>query len=393
MDNFSTQSTLPEGCVQERSDSCTHGAFWEAISGWRMKYLPDELRSLVIRNDTVDSKEYGQSNAEALRGQLLPASSLTIVCHDNPDPDCLAAAIALELIAKESGVTTVNIVYEGIISHHQNRAFVDLLEIDIKPYSEDTLHMNDLIAFVDHSIPGAHNPVPEDTDIDIVIDHHPSVGSIPATFVDVREDYGAAATILTEYIRELEIEPPTRVASGLLFALHRERLDFIRQPTVHEYTAAAYLHPFVDLEILRELYDVSFTPGTVDAVKAAIDNRVIRGSCLVSCVGRTENHHALAQAADYLLNIEGVDTVLVCGLVRDKVQLSARTRESTIDLGKQLHEAFEPVGNAGGHLDMAGGQIPITVYNNDIDRETDLVSTIFNDVTHRFFTVMQDSEN
>jgi nanoRNase/pAp phosphatase (c-di-AMP/oligoRNAs hydrolase) len=334
------------------------------------------------------------SKAEAVFECLRSAPSLTIVCHDDPDPDCLAGAIALELLARESGAETVDILYGGSISHQQNRAFVNVFDVELEQYADALLEANELVAFVDHSLPGNHNSVPAGTELDIVVDHHPVESPIPGRFVDVREEYGATATILTEYLRESPVEVTTRVASGLLFGLHRERLDFIRQPTVHEYDAAQYLTERADVEVLRELYSASFSAETVDAVGAAIRNRVERDACLVSCVGRTTGHDALAQAADYLLNVEGISTVLVSGIVDDEIQLSARSMRDDIDLGDLLQQAFGDVGRAGGHRDMAGGQLPLGLFDevSEDEDEAELVGMIDERVRNRFFGVMGVTE-
>lgn len=333
------------------------------------------------------------TNIEATLDRLRTASSLSIVCHTDPDPDCLASAIALELLARETGVDVVDILYGGTISHQQNRAFVNVFDIELTEYSDTHVETAELIAFVDHSLPGNHNPVPEGTDIDIVIDHHPTDEPIPADIVDVRETYGAAATILTEYIRDSPVEMTTRVASGLLFGIHRERLDFIRQPTIHEYNAAKYLDPQADIKLLRELYGASFTSETVDTVGAAINNRVQRESCLLSWVGRAAGHDALTQAADYLLNIQGSDTVLVYGIVDDEVQLSARSNRGDLDLGARLKQAFGDIGRAGGHADMAGGQIPVHQFRRVTDHKEALHNLIEKWVRHRFVDVMGISED
>lgn len=57
------------------------------------------------------------SQTEALLDCLHSASSLTVVCHDDPDPDCLAEVMALKLLASESDIDTVDILYGGTISH------------------------------------------------------------------------------------------------------------------------------------------------------------------------------------------------------------------------------------------------------------------------------------
>ncbi len=163
------------------------------------------------------------SRAAELVSVLEVAESVAIVCHDNPDPDCLASALALEAIAEDIGVDDVIIVYGGEISHQQNRAFVNMLDIALRPIDEVDVEASDCIAFVDHAIPGENSQLLAHVEPDIVVDHHPGE-SAGATVEDVRTRYGATATIFVEYLWELEVELTTRLASALLFALHRERL-------------------------------------------------------------------------------------------------------------------------------------------------------------------------
>ena len=65
-------------------------------------------------------------------------SEINIVCHNNPDPDCLASALALGRIAATAGIDERHILYSGEISHQQNRAFVNLLNVDLQPPSYET---------------------------------------------------------------------------------------------------------------------------------------------------------------------------------------------------------------------------------------------------------------
>ncbi|MXR22408.1 DHH family phosphoesterase, partial [Halobacterium bonnevillei] len=168
------------------------------------------------------------SNAQELHDLLADGGELNIICHNNPDPDCLASALALGRIAAAAGIDERHILYSGDISHQENRAFVNLLEIDLEQFDPTTLQdrpPDSLVAFVDHSVPGANNNVPEGTAVDIVIDHHPAE-NIEARFVDHREEIGAVATILTEYVRTLDIAVDAVLATALLFAIRRETLDF-----------------------------------------------------------------------------------------------------------------------------------------------------------------------
>ena len=297
------------------------------------------------------------SKAQRLHELLSDGNEINIVCHNNPDPDCLASALTLGRIAAAAGIDERRILYSGDISHQQNRALVNLLDIDLQPFESAAVRdrpEGSLLAFVDHSVPGANNRVPHGTPVDIVIDHHPAE-AIDARFVDHREEIGATATILTEYVRTLEIDPGTALATALLFAIRRETLDFLRGTSRAEYDAAGYLHDHLDSSLLRQLSTPSVTGATLDAISTAIDNRLTRGAVLISHVGRTTERDALPQAADYLATLEGVETTIVFGIVDETIQLSARASDPRIDMGDVLKDAFDDVGSAGGHHDMAGG--------------------------------------
>ena len=322
--------------------------------------------------------------AAALVSVLEETDSLVIACHDNPDPDCLAGALALETIAVDHDVTDVAIVYGGEISHQQNRAFVNLLEIDLQSIATANLEDYDCVGFVDHSTPGANTEVPPDIVPDIIVDHHPGEPA-DATFVDVRTEYGATATIFVEYLRDLAVDITERLASALLFALHRERLDFVREPTRREYEAALAVYPDADLEVLEQLYGSTFSPGTLDAIGRAIISRERRGSALVASIGTTGETDALPQAADYLLNLEGVDTVLVYGVVGDAIRLSGRSIDPRVNLGTTLQNGFGELGSVGGHHDMAGGRIELGLFADDGDDTDELLAFIGERLSRRFF--------
>jgi nanoRNase/pAp phosphatase (c-di-AMP/oligoRNAs hydrolase) len=325
------------------------------------------------------------SEAETIHELLAEGDELNIVCHNNPDPDCLASALALGRVAADAEIDEQHIYYSGDISHQQNKAFVNLLDIDLKPFESAAVTdrpSGSLLAFVDHSVPGTNNRVPEDTPIDIVIDHHPAE-NIDARFVDHREEIGAAATILTEYIRALDIGLDEILATALLFAIRRETLNFLRGATKAEYGAAGYLHDHVDQELLKKLSSPSVSGATLDAIATAIDNRTTNGSILISHVGRTTERDAIPQAADYLATLEGVETIIIFGIVNEAIHLSARSPDPRIHVGNVLKETFEDVGSAGGHYDVAGGEIPLGIFADFASDDEQLLEIVERVITAR----------
>ncbi|MEF8852730.1 MAG: bifunctional oligoribonuclease/PAP phosphatase NrnA [Haloarculaceae archaeon] len=337
------------------------------------------------------------SEAQQLHELLVDGSEINIVCHNNPDPDCLASALALGRIAAAAGIDERHIFYSGDISHQQNRAFINLLDIDLQPFESASVRdrpEGSLLAFVDHSVPGANNRVAEGTPVDIVIDHHPAE-AVDARFVDHREEIGATATILTQYIDTLDVEFDTALATALMFAIRRETLEFLRGTTREEYEAARDLHDHVDSELLRQISTPSVTGATVDAIATAIENRVTRGAVLISHVGRTSERDALPQAADYLATLEGVETAIVFGIVDEAIHLSGRSSDPRIAVGDALGNAFEDVGSAGGHNDMAGGEIPLGIfadYTTDDPRLLDIVEQVITSRLVSEFNLTDDSD-
>jgi nanoRNase/pAp phosphatase (c-di-AMP/oligoRNAs hydrolase) len=330
------------------------------------------------------------SKAHHLHELLAEGNEVNIVCHNNPDPDSLASALALGQIAADAGIDEQRILYSGDVSHQQNRAFINLLDMDLQLFEPATVQnrpADSLLAFVDHAVPGVNNQVPQGIPVDIVIDHHPA-GEIDARFVDHREDIGAASTILTEYIRALDISLDAALATALLFGIRRETLDFLRGVTREEYDAAGYLHDHADQDLLRQLSAPSATGRTLDAVATAIGNRIRKRAVLISHVGWTTERDALSQAADYLVALEGVETVIVFGIVDKAIHLSARSPDPRVHAGDILEEAFGDDGSVGGQHDVAGGEISLGIFADYTTDDAQLLSVVERAITTRLLTVL-----
>ena len=173
---------------------------------------------------------------------LRGSTSLDVVCHDDPDPDCIASAATLKWIAENSGVANVRLLYGGRVSHQQNREMVRQFGLHLVSLAAAGRPLADRVAFVDHAVPGSHTQLPAGTPVDVVIDHHQHDRPVYADFIDLRPYYGATSTIMVEYLAGVVNPPPVNLASMLLFAIHRERLDHVRNPTHHEYDAALFLN-------------------------------------------------------------------------------------------------------------------------------------------------------
>ncbi|HEY9246087.1 MAG TPA: NAD-binding protein, partial [Candidatus Methanoperedens sp.] len=151
-----------------------------------------------------------------------------IVVHNNPDPDAISSAMGLKEIAASVGVKA-EILYKGNIGHHENKAFVNLLDIELEPAKSFNEGDYKKIAMIECSVPGVNNMLLPDTQVSIVIDHHQAdIDEVKAEYVDIRPNIGATATIMTKYLQDLEILIKTELATALLYGIKVDTDDFRR---------------------------------------------------------------------------------------------------------------------------------------------------------------------
>ena len=298
--------------------------------------------------------------------------------QDYPDPDAISCALAYRIMAGRYDID-VDVLYEGRVSHQENLALVQALEIEMTRFT-DTLPLDryDGAVFLDNQ--GTTTRLTERLETAgipalAVIDHHAPQGVLRPEFTDVRP-VGAAATIMTDYLRSgvvLELDPDSvehvRLATALTHGLRTETNGFIRAGP-DEYVAAAYLSQFVDPRLLETILRVQRSHGTMEVIRVALTDRLLRGGFSLAGVGylRHADRDAIPQATDFLLTEENVHTAIVYGILlgegdREVVVGSIRTEKLTLDVDQFLKTALgtDARGRAyGGGRNRAGGfEIPI----------------------------------
>ena len=313
--------------------------------------------------------------------------TLGIIAHKNPDPDAISSALALSVIAADANPNrlTCRIFYDGIIGHQENRTLVNLLEIKMEKADPSAIQECTYLALVDSPYPGVNNSLLPKTRVHIIIDHHrdgqgPDSGAV---FVDARPGLGATASILAQYLQELDIAVDKRVATGLLYGIRSDTRDFRRNVTPQDLNNAAFLLPLTDADLLDQIMSPSLSQETLDVLGTAIRNRKITSGYLISNVGLIRNRDALPQAADLLISLEGVNTALVYGISDEAIVMSARNRDVRIHIGNVLREAFGDIGDAGGHPSMAAATIPLSYFSRVRNKE-ELLSLIMDPLIARF---------
>ncbi|MFQ5963264.1 MAG: DHH family phosphoesterase [Candidatus Scalinduaceae bacterium] len=319
------------------------------------------------------------------------SKEMAIFLQDNPDPDAIASGLTLKHISKYCDVES-NIYYGGNISHQKNKALINLLNVDLikvktKEEAIEIIGSAGKLALVEASIPSKNNILPVEVMPNLIFDHHQvDISSVKGDFIDIQPKLGATATLMTKYIRQLNIKPNPQLATALLYGIRTDTNGFTRNTSSEDLSAASYLSPLVDVNVLSQLETPQMSLETLNIIGRAIRNKEIRGSYLASFVEFINDRDALPQAAEMMLQLEGVYTVLIFGINDDKVQLSARSRDTRVNLGTLLQSAFGKL-NTGGHATMAAGTINLGILGDANDR-TSLLKVTSDAVRKKFFSAV-----
>ncbi|MFW6448511.1 MAG: DHH family phosphoesterase [Halobacteriota archaeon] len=303
---------------------------------------------------------------------LSETMGITILLHPNPDPDAMATALGVKAIAGRVGVPA-DVVHPGGLRHHENRAFRTVLNLDLRSIDRlDELPDREVV-LVDHGIPRGFDGAAEVRPL-AVIDHHDD-DPVDAAFVDVRPDYGACASIVVEYFRDLGLratddgDPPigTDVATALVYGIHTDTNRLTRGATHREFEALRFLFPAVDDEKLERVANPSIESDVLEAKAKAIINREVRDCYCVSDVGRVPTADTVPIAAEELLRLEGVTSTVALGEFDGTIYLSGRTTDDRVHMGRTLERTVAelPGASGGGHSRMGGGQLPTEAIEAD----------------------------
>ena len=310
---------------------------------------------------------------------------MLVILTGYPDPDNIASGLAHKFLAKAFDIETTLLCFQEV-SHQENRALVKRLEIDLQLYDEKfDLHPYSAYSFVDTQ--KTDTPITEklaEKTLLSFVDHHKRLGEIPAEFVDIREESASTCAIYAEYLRAhypgglnpSEVDQ-VRLATALMHGIRSDTLDLLEASRI-EFEAGAYLWPCVDQTLLKKISAQSMAPAVMDMIHKALEKKQVFDNFIFSDVGfvRREHRDGIPQTAEFFLQREGTDTVLVFGIVDGKaVDGSFRTRSDTINPDTFLKKAFgfdegKQTYYGGGNIkDKGGFQIPLGFLGQYTDRE------------------------
>lgn len=286
---------------------------------------------------------------------------LLILPHDNPDPDAMASAVTLKYVVNNLIDKEAHIVLGGIVGRAENRAMRTYLNINLVPVGEVRFDGDAQVALVDTQPGRPNNSLPDGVVPAAVIDHHPAYaeyGSVP--YLDLREEYGATSTILTEYLRESRLEIEPKIATALFYGIAAETQDLGREATPADIEAAHFLYPHTNKRRLAKIENARVPREYFRVFRDAIDRATLYDKVVISMLGDVQYPDMVAEVADFLLRLDRVEWAAAVAMYQGCLYCSIRTTERDVNAGEILQRVLGSK-SAGGHDQIAGGRIPVGI--------------------------------
>lgn len=298
------------------------------------------------------------------------AENILILTHDDPDPDALASGIALRTLLGRNRATAP-IGSLGKVTRSENLNMMQFLDIRYTIMEPQSLNNYSMIAMVDVQPPYFGDRI---TKADIIFDHHPQPAKYESSFKDIRVDYGATSTILSEYLMSNNIRLSQRLATALLYGIKADTLMLGREANPDDIEAFTYLYPIANHNIIRRIVHPSLEPGEVNSFTKALKKYQLVDKVLFAYIGRVQKEDIIPRLADFCLQIAGAEWSVVSGLFRGNLVISTRNVGHVKSAGEVVKKIFSDNSIAGGHRTMAKAVIPLKDFkkllgfsdNNDI---------------------------
>jgi nanoRNase/pAp phosphatase (c-di-AMP/oligoRNAs hydrolase) len=328
----------------------------------------EELRAVVPEITHLDlaelltqslTNELGRSLTRARVQQyqryFADADRVLILLHNEPDPDALAAGLALRNVLRRTRTTAVIGALQGI-TRPENLRMADLLDIRLETMTPAEFGGFDRIATVDVQPHYFGGMLPR---VDLVVDHHPEQPGYTAVFKDIRADYGSTCTILTEHLRAVDVSISERTATAMLYAIKSDTLFFARQTNRVDLEAFTFLYPLADPALIRKMEGAEITLERLEHVTRALGTSQLRNQVFSAFVGETTREDFIPYTADFLLQVEDVKWTIVSGIVGGQLIVSVRNLGYSRNAGEFVKANFGDIGSAGGHRAMAKAVVPV----------------------------------
>lgn len=328
------------------------------------------------------SKVRSRVTANSLSELIGQSSHVFVMGHKNADLDALGAAVGVCCICRKKGKKA-----RIVLDLEKNAAgkLVELLQkvpeyADCFLSGQDALLLADpksLLVVVDTNRPEQVEckPLLEAISKVCVVDHHRRAADyIDPVVVNLHEPYASSASELVTELLQYSVDPSDILpveSEALLSGIMLDTKSFNVRTGERTFEAAAFLRRLgADTVGVKKLLQNDFqsTVAKYQIIKSA---KLYRDQIAIAALNAPTTRPIAAQAADELLNIQGIMTSFVMYPQNDQVIISARSIGNT-----NVQVILEPLGG-GGNAATAGAQVPNCDVKTALDRLVEAINQYY----------------
>jgi nanoRNase/pAp phosphatase (c-di-AMP/oligoRNAs hydrolase) len=296
---------------------------------------------------------------DEFKRSVSPSASTLILTHDYPDPDCMASAYGVAHLLSFWGAQHTVISFGGFIGRAENRAMIRFLNIRTVPYMLLELKDFDRIVLVD-CFPGRSNvSLPAGIPVHAVLDHHITGPLVNLPFFhDVRQEIGAASTIITQYLRAAQCPIPEKLATALFYGIKTDTGDMGRDTSSEDLECYKDMFEIMDHSLLAKIENPDRDVAFFKMIHRAAQSMIAFGSLGYIPLGPVVSPDYVAEMADLFHSLEKIDTTVCCGIFKKNIFFSIRAKNRD-EAGNNAEKiALALGGGGGGHGKVGAGRIP-----------------------------------
>ncbi len=312
----------------------------------------------------------GRRRAHRLLRACSGLQDLIILMHNDPDPDAIASAWGIQTLLSAEVDIRPPIVYGGIIGRAENRALVQEIQVELTHVDRLDWQKVQGAILVDTQVRATNHALPADVPAVAVFDHHQRLSvSQHAPFHDVRPEYGATSTLVTEYLVATSLSPEPALATALFYGIKTDTRGLARRATDCDAWAYMILLPLVDRSLLAAIEQARVPRAFFQVLNDALARTVLYDNVVLASLGDVQRPDMAAEMADILSRLDNADWVICMGRYRAHVVLAVRTSLPQANAARLVQRVVGELGGAGGHTHMAGGRVPLGEHPERLEQE------------------------
>jgi nanoRNase/pAp phosphatase (c-di-AMP/oligoRNAs hydrolase) len=319
-----------------------------------------------LKHEVLSKKNETHQHLKKLLDMTRPDDSLLLLMYGSPDPDAIASAMALkEILERKKGLSRSAFASTEPFRRQQNKELARTMRISIRLLNQIDKEAYRLIALVDAQ-PSFFGDQPHGVVPNIVFDHHPRKGDWQAELSDIRPQYGALSTMMTEYLLAAGLRIPRNLHTALLYGIKTDTDNFDRDTIAEDIAAYTYHSKRANMRLIRRI-ELDQTPASfLKYFEIAYRRMKYYRGRRVGFLGPVESPDVCVQVADFYLRLIGTYYVVVAGIVNDKLVIIFRGDGYRQDCGAVAQKACGLLGQGGGHRSAARIEIALDVLKTEL---------------------------